>query len=89
MQAIPNKSKENSLHFLGFLLPNPDFSMGYGRKKIKNHTVRSDCMQNVADGFQAPFSSPSGAPQPGRSGQQKMNSIVSVSLQENGAENFR
>ena len=30
IQGNPNKSKENSLHFLGFLWPNSDFSMSYG-----------------------------------------------------------
>ena len=33
MQANPRKSKEKSLHFLGFLWPNWDFSMGYGESK--------------------------------------------------------
>src|SRR5271156_1720589 len=34
-QDNARKSKENSLHFLGFLWPNQDFSMGYSEKKIK------------------------------------------------------
>jgi hypothetical protein len=36
MQINPNKSKENSLDFLGFLWPNWGFSMGYGESKYKN-----------------------------------------------------
>ena len=31
-------SKENSLHFLGFLWPNQDFSMGYSEKNKKTST---------------------------------------------------
>jgi hypothetical protein len=33
IQANPNKSKENSLDFLGFLWWNRGFSMGYGESK--------------------------------------------------------
>ena len=43
IQAKPNKTKQKSLDFLGFLWPNLDFSMGYGESKQKNlfprHTV--------------------------------------------------
>jgi hypothetical protein len=35
MQENPNKSKEKSLFFLGFLWPIQGFSMGYARKKSK------------------------------------------------------
>jgi hypothetical protein len=28
IQINPSKTKENSLHFLGFFWPNPDFSTG-------------------------------------------------------------
>ncbi len=33
IQAKPNKTKQKSLDFLGFLRPNRDFSMGYGESK--------------------------------------------------------
>jgi hypothetical protein len=33
LQANANKNKEKSLHFLGFLWWNPDFSKGYVGKK--------------------------------------------------------
>ena len=36
IQGKPNKTKEKSLFFLGFLLPNRAFSMGYGKSKEKN-----------------------------------------------------
>jgi hypothetical protein len=32
VQAKPNKTKQNSLDFLGFIRPNRDFSMGYDEK---------------------------------------------------------
>jgi hypothetical protein len=32
VQTNPNKTKQNSLDFLGFIRPNRDFSMGYQRK---------------------------------------------------------
>ena len=32
-EANPNKTKQKSLDLLGFIRPNRDFSMGYGRKK--------------------------------------------------------
>jgi hypothetical protein len=32
IQANPNKTKQSSLDLFGFILPNRDFSMGYGRK---------------------------------------------------------
>jgi hypothetical protein len=32
-QANPNKTKQKSLDFLGFIRPNRDFSMGYEQKK--------------------------------------------------------
>jgi hypothetical protein len=35
-QANPNKTKQKSLDFLGFVRPNRDFSMGYERKNKKN-----------------------------------------------------
>jgi hypothetical protein len=35
IQGKPNKTKEKSLFFLGFLLPNRAFSMGYGKSKEK------------------------------------------------------
>ena len=35
VQANPNKTKQNSLDLLGFIRPNPDFSMGYKRKNKK------------------------------------------------------
>jgi hypothetical protein len=35
IQGKPNKSKEKSLDFLGFLWPNWAFSMGYGESKKK------------------------------------------------------
>jgi hypothetical protein len=47
VQANPNKTKQKSLDFLGFIRPNRDFSMGYG-KKIKKSTRVSSCMQNVS-----------------------------------------
>jgi hypothetical protein len=34
-QANPNKSKQKGLDLLGFIRPNRDFSMGYGRKNKK------------------------------------------------------
>jgi hypothetical protein len=36
VQANPNKTKQKSLDFLGFIRPNRGFSMGYGRKNKKN-----------------------------------------------------
>jgi hypothetical protein len=36
VQANPNKTKQKSLDFLGFIRPNRDFSMGYERKNKKN-----------------------------------------------------
>src|ERR1700728_1296723 len=46
-----NKSKEKSLHFLGFLWPNRAFSMGYGESKQKNlfpcHTVAQRSQSRV------------------------------------------
>jgi hypothetical protein len=33
IQINPNKSKQKSLDFLGFIRPNRDFSMGYGESK--------------------------------------------------------
>jgi hypothetical protein len=33
IQAKPNKSKQKRLDLLGFIRPNPDFSMGYGDSK--------------------------------------------------------
>jgi hypothetical protein len=36
MQIIQGKTKEKGLDFLGFLWPNPAFSMGYGESKQKN-----------------------------------------------------
>jgi hypothetical protein len=33
IQAKPNKTKQKSLDFLGFLWPNRAFSMGYGESK--------------------------------------------------------
>jgi hypothetical protein len=35
LQANPNKTKQKSLDFLGFIRPNRDFSMRYGRKNKK------------------------------------------------------
>jgi hypothetical protein len=35
LQANPNKSKQKSLDFLGFIRPNRDFSMGYEQKNKK------------------------------------------------------
>jgi hypothetical protein len=35
-QIIPNKTKQISLDFLGFIRPNRDFSKGYGQKNKKN-----------------------------------------------------
>jgi hypothetical protein len=35
VQINPNKSKEKSLHFVGFLWPNRGFSKGYRRKNKK------------------------------------------------------
>jgi hypothetical protein len=34
-QANPNKTKQKSLDFLGFIRPNRDFSMGYDGKNKK------------------------------------------------------
>jgi hypothetical protein len=36
IQAKPNKTKQKSLRFLGFLWPNWGFSMGYGESKEKS-----------------------------------------------------
>jgi hypothetical protein len=36
VQAKPNKTKQKSLDFLGFIRPNRDFSMGYEQKNKKN-----------------------------------------------------
>jgi hypothetical protein len=36
MQDNPNKNKEKSLDFLGFVWPNRGFSMGYKEKNKKN-----------------------------------------------------
>jgi hypothetical protein len=36
VQANPNKTKQKSLDFLGFIRPNRDFSMGYEQKNKKN-----------------------------------------------------
>jgi hypothetical protein len=41
VQGNPRKSKEKSLHFLGFLWWNPDFSTRYSGKK-KKIALRSD-----------------------------------------------
>jgi hypothetical protein len=49
-QAKPNKSKQNSLDFLGFIRPNQDFSMGYTDSKQKSDLV-SNYVQNVSEGF--------------------------------------
>jgi hypothetical protein len=35
VQAKPNKTKQESLDFLGFIRPNRDFSMGYDEKNNK------------------------------------------------------
>jgi hypothetical protein len=35
-QANPNKTKQKSLDFLGFIRPNRDFSKGYEQKNKKN-----------------------------------------------------
>jgi hypothetical protein len=35
VQVNPNQTKEKSLHVLGFLWPNRDFSMGYKQKNKK------------------------------------------------------
>jgi hypothetical protein len=32
-QALPNKTKQNSLVLFGFIRPNRDFSMGYAESK--------------------------------------------------------
>src|SRR5271166_3747556 len=34
-KAKANKNKQNCLHLLAFILPNPDFSRGYGGKNKK------------------------------------------------------
>jgi hypothetical protein len=35
IQENPNKTKQNCLHFLGFIRPNWDFSVGYAQKNKK------------------------------------------------------
>jgi hypothetical protein len=49
-QANPNKTKQKSLDFLGFIRPNRDFSMGYGQKNKKNRLAS----QVVCETSQAP-----------------------------------
>jgi hypothetical protein len=45
------------LDFLGFIRPNPGFSMGYGQKNKKNRTRVSSCVQNVSNDAAPSFSS--------------------------------
>jgi hypothetical protein len=52
LQANPNKTKQKSLDFLGFLWPNRDFSEGYGEKNKKVAaclTRLQGCVQNQCD----------------------------------------
>jgi hypothetical protein len=58
-QANPNKTKQKSLDFLGFIRRNRDFSKGYGRKNKKKTRV-SSCVQNVSGGFFPLSLSPAG-----------------------------
>jgi hypothetical protein len=55
VQTNPNKTKQKSLDFLGFIRPNRDFSKGYERKSKKNSTRVSGCVQNVSNALFTSF----------------------------------
>jgi hypothetical protein len=46
-QTNPNKTKQKSLDFLGFIRPNRDFSMGYERKNKKIHSRLRLCAKRL------------------------------------------
>jgi hypothetical protein len=52
----PNKTKQKSLDFLGFIRPNRDFSMGYGESSKKSSGGVSRDVQNVLTARSPSFS---------------------------------
>ena len=54
-QTNPNKNKENSLDFVGFLSPNRGFSKGYRRKNKKNRLVLNSPSGLCAKRFRSAF----------------------------------